>query len=143
MQSAAENEAWQVVACGDVRQFVRHIFRLKTPLTVVDLPQLDAAGYAELCEATARAVEVSDALLVVCGTGENPAEEIWARQLGVWAYLPKATASEGLELVFREARKALAQQVTAYVDSCGTSQGSPPVGERPPGASHNLEQQNK
>jgi len=131
LQAAAENEAWQVVVCGDARQFARNIFRLKVPLAIVDLPKLNVAGYAELRDATTRAHDVSDAMLVVCGADGDTAEELWARQLGTWVYLPKANDPEGLEFVFREARKALAKQATSYVDTCGRLQPSPPAREPP------------
>jgi hypothetical protein len=67
--------------------------------------------------------------MLVCGAEQNHteahhteahhAEEQWARQLGAWAYLPTATDSDGLRLVFKEARKAVAKQSTVYVEALG------------------------
>jgi len=122
-RAAAESEAWQAIVCRDVGQFIHNSFRLKVPLTIVDLPRSDATGYTELREATTRSREVSDSLLVVSAAQTEAADELWARQLGVWAHLPEASDSTGLELVFREARKALARQAlcrhTEASDSIG------------------------
>ncbi len=42
---------------------------------------------------------------------------MWARQLGVWAYVPNVAQPAAFDWVFIEARKALAQQASARVDS--------------------------
>jgi len=114
--TAAENEAWKGIAAKDAQDFVRKLFQLDAPLTVVDLPRKDAKSYLDLQEAAVRSVEINNSLLIVCGVGGNPTEEIWARQLGVWSYLPGANDPAGLELIFEEARKALAKQSIAYVE---------------------------
>jgi len=116
-RAAAESEAWQAMVCQDMGQFMRHVFRLKVPLTIVDLPRSDAAGYAELREAAARSRDASKSLLVVSVAQTSPADELWARQLGVWAHLPEASDPAGLEMVFREARKAIARQAICHSQS--------------------------
>ncbi|MGI9427166.1 MAG: hypothetical protein ACR2NM_00800 [Bythopirellula sp.] len=121
LQSVAVDEAWQAKVCGDVQEFLRSVFQLDVPLTVVDLPRKGTASYAELREIATQTHGVNRSLLVVCGasTGGDPDEEQWARELGAWAYLPGATDASGLRLVFAEARKALAKQSTAYVEANG------------------------
>jgi len=113
---AAENESWETVVCGDIGQFMRSIFRLKFPLTIVDLPRADASDYDDLCNATVRSRAVSDSLLVVSVVDEAQDVEIWARQLGAWAHLPGALNPAGLEMVFREARQAVAKQEAACAE---------------------------
>ncbi len=115
-RAAAENESWETVVCSDIGQFMRNIFRLKFPLTIVDLPRTDASDYSDLCNATERSRAVSDSLLVVSVADEAREVEIWARQLGAWAHLPGALTPAGLEMVFREARQALARRESAYVE---------------------------
>jgi hypothetical protein len=44
-------------------------------------------------------------VLVVCGSGENVDEELWARQLGAWVYLPGVTGSDAFMSLFAEARR--------------------------------------
>jgi len=116
-RAAAENEAWQAIVCRDVGQFIRNFFRQNVPLTIVDLPRSDAAGYTELKEAAARSLEVSKSLLVVSVAQTGAADELWARQLGVWAHLPEVSDPAGLEMVFREARKAVAKQAISHTGS--------------------------
>ncbi len=62
---------------------------------------------------------INSALMVVCGAEDDREEEQWARQLGVWAYLPGATDFGGLRMVFAEARKAVAKTSSAYVEANG------------------------
>jgi len=125
LRSAAEKTAWEAAVCNSTEQFLRELFKLKVPLTIIDLPVTGSSAYPAFREATGRVGEINDALVVVCGAnghGSNGAgaeEESWARQLGVWAYLPCAEASDGLEMVFGQARQALAKQATGYLDSSG------------------------
>ncbi len=118
---AAENQLWQPVVCDSVDQFLKNLFRLRVSLTVVDLPRFTEAYYTKFRNAVERAGDLSDSLIVVCGygnpaVGEVPAnemladEELWARQLGVWAYLPEAGEPDGLKLIFDEARQAVEKQ---------------------------------
>ena len=116
-QSAAEREAWEAIVCSSAKKFLRNVFQQKIPLTVVDLPQAKFDDYEELQNATAKVCEVSDSLLIICGAGEDENEETWARQLGVWAYVPNVAQPAEFDWVFIEARKALAQQASARVDS--------------------------
>ena len=113
LQSVAVDESWQAKVCGDVQEFLRSLFQLDLPLTIVDLPDRGTASYAELREMAAQASGLNRSLLVVCGAIGDHEEEQWARQLGVWAYLPGVTDPSGLSLVFAEARKALAKQSSA------------------------------
>ncbi len=119
LQSVARDESWQVKVCSEVQEFLRSVFQMDVPLTIVDLPCRESASYAELREIAAQTCGVKRALLVVCGAADDQEEEQWARQLGAWAYLPGAADPSGLKLVFAEARKALAKQSTAYVEASG------------------------
>lgn len=117
LQKAAEREAWEVIACSGVGKFLQHVFRQKVPLTLVDLPEVNRDSYEQLRDATSKVREVSDSLLIICGAEENESEELWARQLGVWAYVSDAARPAEFDWVFVEARKALAQKATARIDS--------------------------
>ncbi len=118
LQSVAEDESWQAKVCGDVQEFLRSVFQLEVPLTVIDLPRRESLAYSELREIATQTSGVNRSLLVVCGASDDDGEEeLWARQLGAWAYLPGATDDSGLRLIFAEARKALAKQSSAYVEA--------------------------
>lgn len=119
LQSVVRDEAWQAKVCEDVQEFLRSIFQLDLPLTIVDLPDRESASYESLREMVTQTCGMNRSLMVVCGAEADSEEERWARQLGVWAYLPGATSLSGLRLVFAEARKAVAKNSSAYVEACG------------------------
>lgn len=119
LRSAARNESWQATVNVDVREFLRNMYLLRVPLTFVDLPESKSFGYSVLREAAQRTTELGNSLVVICGLAGNPAEEVWARQLGAWAYLPGDNGLTGLELVFGDARKAVASQALVCVELDG------------------------
>lgn len=45
-------------------------------------------------------------LLVVCGSEDSVDEELWARQIGAWVYLPGVSGGDALMSLFAEARRA-------------------------------------
>ncbi len=45
-------------------------------------------------------------LLVVCGSEDSVEDELWARQLGAWVYLPGVSGGDALVSLFTEARRA-------------------------------------
>ena len=119
LRMAAEAEAWEAIACRDSNQFLRNVFEQRVPLTLVDLPEQSTAHFEEMREAAARARGASDSLLVISVAKGNAEDEIWARQLGIWSYLPEVSRQEGWETVFRDARQALARQASTYLESSG------------------------
>jgi DNA-binding response OmpR family regulator len=46
-------------------------------------------------------------LVVVCGSGDSVDEELWARQLGAWVYLPGVSGGDALMSLFAEARRVV------------------------------------
>ncbi len=124
LQSVAKGESWQAEICNELQDFLRTLFQSDAHLTIVDLPHPETAAYEQLRQVTAQACGMSRSLFVVCGTDsakeeELREEELWARQLGIWTYLPGLSDRHGLEFVFAEARKATAKQSSAYVEACG------------------------
>jgi hypothetical protein len=119
LRSAARNESWQATVGIDAHEFLRNVFLLRVPLTFVDLPDVKQQGYSVWQGAAERAKDMSDSLVVVCGLGGDPTEELWARQLGAWAYLPGDNGLAGLELVFGDARKAIANRSLVCVELDG------------------------
>lgn len=116
LRSAAENELWKVTVRLDADEFVRDLFRLQFPLVFADLPVAKVTAYSLMRLAVGRAAGVGSSQIVVCGQQGECAEEVWARSLGVWAYLPGDSGLHGLEHIFSEARKAIANQATKYFE---------------------------
>ena len=133
LQSAAEKEAWDAVVCDSAGKFIKHLFRMKVPLTIVDLPGATESNYLQMREASAKVCDISNSLLLVCGSHEEPSEEIWARGLGAWTYLSEVTDPHKIDWVFQEARKAVARTASAALESQSTSQAiDTPVAGMPP-----------
>lgn len=137
IRRAAECEAWVALVCEDEREAMQCAFRENLPLAIVDLPLAEASRYPDFRELARRLCEVGksdgtgDMLLVVCTSAESVQEEIWARQLGVWSYLPfdklpTANDGQGMALIFREARKAVAKRAAAMRELAGNRFGKVP-----------------
>jgi hypothetical protein len=109
IRAAAEQQAWDAMVCRDAGEFLRAVFKRSMPLVIVDLPDEETTDYWALRDATCRAKQISSALVAVAGFGAAGGEELWARQLGVWSYLSEARTHRGFELIFSEARTALAR----------------------------------
>lgn len=107
IRTAAEEQTWEAIVCRDAGEFLRAAFKRSVPLMVVDLPDEDSPDYLALRDATANAMGVSNALLIVAGASEH--EELWARKLGAWSYLSESHSQRGFEFVFSEARAAIEQ----------------------------------
>lgn len=50
-------------------------------------------------------------LLVVCGCADSVDEELWARQIGAWVYLPGVSSGDALVSLFTEARRLSQRRV--------------------------------
>ena len=88
---------WDVTVCCDTATAVAQARQRLLQMALVDLAGLatdDAASFRFLVEQLAC---TSRMLLLVCGNLDDSREEVWARHLGVWMYLPGAI--DGTELV--------------------------------------------
>jgi hypothetical protein len=83
---------------------------MRTQLAFVDLEGEDAVGFQSLVRQLADQRQV---LLVVCGRGQDGAEEVWARQLGVWFYLPGICDASTIGLLCRDARSIVSERIKA------------------------------
>ncbi len=96
MRALAEHAHWQVVHCRDAREALRAAFKNTLSLAVIDMPAVDSESYQSYRGLAERIIEVgkvigaSDMLMVLCTSTQSVQEEIWARQLGAWTYLPFA-----------------------------------------------------
>jgi hypothetical protein len=112
IREAAEAQAWDAIVCRDAGEFLRVAFKRCVPLVLVDLPRQTTPEYWDLRDATTRAKQVTQSLLLIAGSGADDGEEMWARTLGAWAYLSDAHVQRGFEFVLSEAREAIARNVS-------------------------------
>lgn len=89
---AANEAGWDTVACADAKSAWHTAERERFAMALVDLEAADScsAQYRELAE---HIIGSQKTLTLVCGNEGNAAEEIWARQIGVWLYLPGVTVN--------------------------------------------------
>ena len=101
---AMSESGWSPVVCQDVGQISVHGARVRTPLAIIDLVGAPV-GVREQCQTVCQRLLVAQqTLLAICGRHDDPTEEIWARQLGVWLYLPGMGEREEISLFAAEAR---------------------------------------
>ncbi len=94
---AAREGGWDVTLCGDVASAVTHARQRALQMTIVDFSGSASADRASFRFLVEQLACTSRMLLLVCGSVDDPREEVWARHLGVWMYLPGAI--DGTELV--------------------------------------------
>ncbi|HVU85783.1 MAG TPA: hypothetical protein VHD36_00575 [Pirellulales bacterium] len=94
---AAREGGWDVTSCGDVGSAVTHARQRSLQMAIVDISGSASADRASFRFLVEQLACTSRMLLLVCGNLDDPREEVWARHLGVWMYLPGAI--DGTELV--------------------------------------------
>ncbi len=102
---AAIEAGWLVCLCPDARTALDRVRRMFLHLAIVDLDQHDLARPAGLGPLVEELSRSGNLLLIVCGREASAQEEIWARQLGVWLYLPGSIDREDLTALCGEARQ--------------------------------------
>ncbi|MCE9545798.1 MAG: hypothetical protein K8T25_09820 [Planctomycetia bacterium] len=103
LMAAASNAGWEVVGCDDAVQAQRMVVIEPRQMVVVDLESASGAAPPSMKALCERLGRQKDVLLVLCGNSSNAIEEIWARQLGAWLYLPGVVDDSDLSSLFEEA----------------------------------------
>ena len=92
LSQAAAQVGWQTIEAADATQAIAFTERSTVDLAIVDLETTDDEQTQQLLRMVEQLSEQHshqrDRLLMVCGNHQRPEEEIWARQLGVWIYVP-------------------------------------------------------
>ena len=117
LRRAAINGGWAAVACADVATARCECARTAFKMAIVDVEGVGEESVPREFNDLCRPLSTSDGLLlVVCGHEGSAAEEIWARQLGSWAYLPGVREGTDLSTLCGEARE-VARRAT-HVTRC-------------------------
>ncbi|MFN9368817.1 MAG: hypothetical protein ACK6CT_08620 [Planctomycetia bacterium] len=74
-------------------------------LVVVDIARPLGERVSDSIEVAEEFASRPGTLLVVCGAEESVEEELWARQLGAWVYLPGVSGGDALVSLLAEARR--------------------------------------
>ena len=110
LSEAAMDGGWDTAVFSDAEDALTEFRRTRFQLAFVDLDGFGAAPeeeFRDLCQQLAAVG--SDLLLAVCGREGDGLQEIWARQLGVWLYLPGVIEGGGVAELCDEARGVVEQ----------------------------------
>ncbi len=107
LAQAATDSGWSSVVCGDADSARRLAGRIAVKLAIVDLEKASPADCGALRQLSADLARMGGALLVVCGADGDVQQEIWARQLGAWLYLPGMSGGDDMSLLCQEARQVV------------------------------------
>jgi DNA-binding NtrC family response regulator len=88
-------------ATGELRQAIDRDFQL----AIVDLASPLGERVNDTIEIAEELAARPGTLLVICGSEDNVDEELWARQLGAWLYLPGVCDGDSLTSLCVEARR--------------------------------------
>ena len=108
---AATEHGWQAIACQDGERAARHSVLARVHLALIDLQSALAKQQEETRKLVESLARRGETLLVLCGSEENPEEEIWARQLGVWMYLPGIDEQSDVGSLCSEARQVTSKRL--------------------------------
>jgi len=86
---------------GELRQAVDRDFQL----AIVDIAAPLGNRVNDTIEIAEELAARPGTLLVICGSEDNVDEELWARQLGAWLYLPGVCDGDSLTSLCVEARR--------------------------------------
>lgn len=93
---AARDAGWETIVCTDEAAAMAAVRRIKFQMAWVDMESpLASSELTEVCQSIAA---LSQVLLVIGGHQQDPQEEIWARQLGAWLYLPGVSSAQMSEI---------------------------------------------
>lgn len=97
LSGAAAEAGWDTVLCADSQNALAAVRRLRFQMAWIDLDHhgVTANDSRGLCQLLA---DIPDLRLAICGHEADVDEEIWARQLGVWLYVPGLATAPSDEL---------------------------------------------
>lgn len=107
LSQAASDSGWSSVVCAEPESARRLANRIAVKLAIIDLEKAPPADCGGLRELSAELAGLGEALLVVCGADGDIQQEIWARQLGAWLYLPGMGGGDAMAMLCQEARQVV------------------------------------
>lgn len=116
IEAAAGQAGWVECAAprttGDLRRAIDRDFQL----VIIDVASPLGDRVGDTLEIAEEMVTRPGTLVVVCGSEDNVDEELWARQLGAWLYLPGVCDGNSLTSLCTEARR-LRDSLPAFAGS--------------------------
>ncbi len=107
LKQAALDGGWDPLVCRDAEVAAEQGARRRFRLALLDLQYAPGPAIPRLRRLSESLAGQAGPLVIVCGHENDPREEIWARQLGVWLYLPAIDESCDIASVCRQALVAV------------------------------------
>jgi len=109
---AAREGGWQVTLCPDSATAITKSSHSMVQMAIVDMTGASESQVTSFRFTVEHLACSSRMLLLICGKLDDPREEIWARHLGVWMYLPGAIDGSDLVGLCAAAREAVERLTT-------------------------------
>ena len=103
----ADLSGWSACETPAEADELRSVVDADFHLVVVDIANPLGDRVSDTVEIAEEFAGRPNTLVVVCGSGESVDEELWARQLGAWVYLPGVSGGDALMSLFAEARRVV------------------------------------
>jgi len=109
----AGESGWNTLLCHDAGSAADVARRQMFQLVIIDLQSVDGLE-REQCKLLAEQFSAAGTVLqMICGNEGDCLEEIWARQIGVWLYLPGVDDACDVALLCGEAMKIMEKRYPA------------------------------
>lgn len=116
LESATELAGWRECDAPETVADLHSVIDGDYRLVLVDVTNPVGDRVSDMVELAEEFAARPGTLLVICGPEDGIDEELWARQLGAWVYLPGAIAGDGLVSLLRDAG-CLAERRGSFVMS--------------------------
>lgn len=104
-EAAVELAGWLECASPETSDEIRQAIDRDFQLVIVDIASPLGDRVSDSVEIAEEMAARPGTLLVICGSEDNVDEELWARQLGAWLYLPGVCDGDSLTSLCVEARR--------------------------------------
>jgi len=119
LAKTAERWSWKTVVCEQPEDAQVLAGQFGVQLAFVDVANSQGTDFRELVTQLASSPKV---LVVVCGNEADLAEETWARELGVWFYLPGICQTSSIDLLCRDARTISTKHAAVAAQANGSQE---------------------
>ena len=130
LSDAASESGWSTICCRDADSAEATALRRLVQLALIDLCGGDAGPPPRMRRLVERLTGQRDLLVALCGRDADAIEEVWARQLGAWLYLPKVTDGSDVTSICGEALQLTAAGSRAARGGAAPSRLPSPRGRR-------------
>ena len=105
LDSAMELSGWSACDAPESSTDLQAVIDGDYQLVIADIAHPLGDRVSDTVEIAEELASRPGTLLVVCGSEESVDEELWARQMGAWVYLPGVSGGDALVSLLTDARR--------------------------------------